>query len=238
MPSVIAPYYTDHMKKVIFALFAHPDDEAFGPAGTLLVEKAAGNEVHVICATAGENGTNPDDVPDLGAVRLAEWRAAGALLGTDSMHYLGYIDGQLSNSVYLEIADKIQHIVSSIIADRPETEIEFISMDHNGITGHIDHIVIGRVASYLFYRLKATDSRVTRLRLACVPRDQLPTQNCDWLYMDAGRTEQEIGERIDARAHLDTIYDIIAAHHSQRADAATHLKNDDHVAINHFIVKN
>lgn len=225
------------MKKVIFAIFAHPDDEAFGPAGTLLVEKAAGNEVHLICATAGENGTNPDGAADLSATRLAEWREAGALLGADSMHHLGYIDGQLSNNVYLEIADKIQAIITSTAADRPEIEIEFMSLDLNGITGHIDHIVMGRVASYLFYRLKASDSRLTRLRLACISRDQLPTHNCNWLYMEAGRTAQEIGETIDARAHLDTIHGIIAAHHSQRADATAHLKNGDRIAINHFIVK-
>lgn len=225
------------MKKVIFAIFAHPDDEAFGPAGTLLVEKAAGNEVHLICATAGENGTNPDHVPDLGVTRLAEWHAAGELLGADSMHHLGYLDGHLNNSAYLEIAEAIERIITPIIADRPDIEIEFMSLDLNGLTGHIDHIVMGRVTSYLFYRLKATDSRFTRLRLACLSNDQLPEPNCDWLYMDAGRTAQEIGESVDARAHLDTIHTIIAAHHSQRADAAAHLKNGDHIAINHFIVK-
>lgn len=224
------------MKKVIFAIFAHPDDEAFGPAGTLLVEKAAGNEVHLICATAGENGTNPDNLPDLGTARLAEWRRAGELLGADSMHYLGYIDGELNNNVYLEIANKIQEIIKSIVANRSEVEIELLSLDHNGITGHIDHIVVGRIASYLFYRLKPADSRVTRLRLACASRDKLPDHNCNWLYMDAGRTDQEISERIDARAHLDTIQKIIAAHHSQREDATAHLKDGDRIAINHFIV--
>lgn len=225
------------MHKVIFGIFAHPDDEAFGLAGTLLVEKAAGNEVHLICATAGENGTNPDNVPDLGATRLAEWRSAGQLIGADSMHHLGYEDGRLSNSVYLEIADKIQRIIAPIITDRPDVEIEFMSIDLNGITGHIDHIVIARVASYLFYRLKGSDSRITRLRLACAPKDRLPTHTCDWLYMEAGRTKQEIGERVDARVHLDTIREIIAAHHSQRTDSATHLKSGDKVAINYFIVK-
>ena len=40
--------YTEHMKKIIFGIFAHPDDEAFGPSGTLLLETRSGTELHLI----------------------------------------------------------------------------------------------------------------------------------------------------------------------------------------------
>lgn len=226
------------MKKIIFGIFAHPDDEAFGPSATLLMEKAAGNAVHLICATAGESGMNPDNHEELALLRLEEWKTAGSLIGADSMHHLGYKDGHLCNVNYHEVADSIETIVRDTIEDAPEDiEIEFMSIDLNGVTGHLDHIFIGRVACYVFCNLKKTDPRFTRIRLACLSREQVPVSNCNWLYMDAGRTAEEIGEVIDGREHLETVHTIMRAHHSQRSDAETHIKtHGENVAVNHFVV--
>lgn len=225
------------MKKVIFGIFAHPDDEAFGPVGTLLMEKEAGNEVHLITATAGDNGVNPDGVEQLALTRLEEWRAAGELIGADSMHYLGYQDGYLSNIEYHGAARKLKDIVHKITDGRKDISIEFISMDHNGITGHLDHIFISRVSAYVFYTLKRSDHRFSRLRLACLPREYAPKANCNWLYMDAGRNAKEIGEVVDASAHYDKICEIIRVHHSQRADGERHLaQKGKRVAKNHFLI--
>jgi LmbE family N-acetylglucosaminyl deacetylase len=227
------------MKKIIIGIFAHPDDEAFGPSGTLLMEKAAGNEVHLICATAGESGMNPDNHEELALVRLEEWKHAGTLIGADSMHQLGYKDGYLSNINYHEAAEKITAIVEDIIRNAPEdASIEFMSIDLNGITGHLDHIFVGRVTCYVFCNLKKQDKRVTRVRLACLPNEFAPEANCDWLYMEAGRTADEIGETVDARKHVDTVYQIMRAHHTQRNDGEAHIKRlGEQVAINHFLVR-
>lgn len=226
------------MKKVIFGIFAHPDDEAFGPCGTLLTEKAAGNEVHLICATPGQNGMNPDGYADLGAERLKEWQAAGGLLDADSMHPLGYEDGQLSNALYMEVAQRIQYIVTETLLGRDDIEsVEFMSLDLGGLTGHLDHIFMSRVACYVFYTLKATDERFDRIRLACLTSEDFPTSNTDWLYMDAGRPENEITETIDAREHLEHIDEIMRCHHSQRGDYETvKAAHGDLVAVNHFVV--
>ena len=228
------------MKKLIFGIFAHPDDEAFGPVGTLLMEKEAGSEVHLICATAGENGNNPDKDPALGETRLKEWQSAGELLDADSMHYLGYEDGTLSNSVYLEAAEKIQRIVGDAIADRDDiSSIEFLSLDGNGLTGHLDHIFVSRVACYVFFKLKEVDERFSKIRLTCLHQNDFPEANCGWLYMEAGRTADEIDETVDASEHLDKIKEIMYTHHSQRGDCESVLERmGDQVAINHFLVLN
>lgn len=224
------------MKKVIFGIFAHPDDEAFGPSGTLLMEKAQGAEIHLICATAGENGMNPDNVSNLAEVRLDEWRSAGALIGADSMHYLGYKDGSLSNDKYLEIASKIDDIMRGITHDRDDIVIEFMTTDFNGITGHIDHICIARVTAYVYCNLKEQDPRVSRMRLACVSERDIPAANCRWLYMERGRSANEIAETVDASQHLETILKIMHAHHTQREDCAAHLEHmGDRVALNYFL---
>jgi len=226
------------MKKIIFGIFAHPDDEAFGPAGTLIMEKTAENEVHLICATGGENGTNPDEVENLGEVRLSEWRAAGELIGADSMHHLGYEDGTLSNNVYLSTDDKVKTIVTEVLIDKPDIEVEFMTLDPNGLTGHIDHIVISRVATFVFFTLKQADARFTRIRYSCFSNQDSPESDYSWLYMDAGHAPEEIGETVDASEYLAQIKSVMNAHNSQRGDRDSLLARlGDKVAINHFLVK-
>ena len=44
------------MKQTLLALFAHPDDEAFGTGGTLSQVATAGADVTLVCTTRGEVG--------------------------------------------------------------------------------------------------------------------------------------------------------------------------------------
>lgn len=227
------------MKKIIFGIFAHPDDEAFGPAGTLINEVQSGTELHLICFTPGDAGTNPDNAVNLGEVREQEWRKAGALIGASSMHLLGYRDGHLDNQIMIEAANRITAIVRDVVDQAPtDSVIEFMSLDLNGYTGHIDHIVAARTACQVFYRFKSDDERFTRIRLACLPRSIIPVINTDWIFAEAGRTNDEINETIDARHQRDTIMQVMDAHHSQRADRDYTLKSQgDTLGLNYFIVR-
>jgi LmbE family N-acetylglucosaminyl deacetylase len=227
------------MKKIIFGIFAHPDDEAFGPAGALLSETRAGTELHLITFTYGDQGTNPDNVQDLGNVREIEWRQAGELLGATSMHSLGYKDGHLNNLAMIEATTRIIDIVTSIIRDAPsDTRIEFMTLDTNGYTGHIDHIVVARSACLAFYRLKERDQRIARIRLACLSDVINPKINTDWIYMEAGHTPDEINEIVDARQFRDDIIAVMKVHHSQRHDCEATIKNQGtNLGLNYFIVK-
>lgn len=224
------------MTKHLFGIFAHPDDEAFGPAGTLIQEVHRGTTVHLITLTAGEAGTNPDNLENLGEVRLREWHEAGAIIGATSMHHFGYIDGQLNNTDHLAITDRLMALVQELTSD--DDEIEFMTMDLNGITGHIDHIVAGRSACLAFYRLKEMGIPVTRLRLACISETDMPSDNIDFVYMEKGYPAEAINEIIDARAYAPTITQVMRCHHTQRQDCETNLaRQGDRLGINHFIVK-
>jgi LmbE family N-acetylglucosaminyl deacetylase len=224
------------VKKLLFGIFAHPDDEAFGPGGALIKAVRDGVELHLITLTLGQNGTNPDNVPDLGTVRREEWLKSGQMMGAVGQHELGYTDGRLSNIDMIEIADKIQHIVHEAIAGR-DVQVEFMGLDLNGLTGHIDHIVATRALCLAFYRLKQNDSRFRSIRLFCLPREQNPTSNTAWIYMEAGRTPEEITETVDAREYHDQIIDIMRVHHSQRGDAQTQIDAlGRDIGINHFMI--
>lgn len=226
------------MKKILFGIFAHPDDEAFGPSGTLMKEVRAGATLHLITLTSGDAGTNPDGHEDLGAVRLKEWRKAGKLMGATSMHYLGYKDGMLSNNSLLSASEKIEEIIRGTIKTcEPTDEIEFVTFDLNGISGHIDHIVASRAACLVFYRLKKTDKRFRKICLFCIPEHDLPSPNVSWLYMEAGRKESEITAMVDASDISEDIKTIIRIHHTQRSDGEGHIERmGEQIGINHYIV--
>lgn len=226
------------MQKIIFGIFAHPDDEAFGPAATLIKEVHDGTELHLICLTAGENGTNPDNVPDLGKIRLQEWHKASTLIGATSMQHLGYTDGTLNNALHQEISTKVMDIVAEKTNGRENYEIEFMSLDLNGFTGHIDHIVAARSACLAFYRLRDQGLPMSRVRLFCWVFDQQPYIDTSFVFMEPGRTPAEISETIDARNYLDQVDAVMRAHHTQRGDYAWMVdKRGDTLAVNHFIVK-
>lgn len=210
------------MRKLLLGIFAHPDDEAFGPSGTLYLAARDGAEVHLICATRGEAGNNPDKLTDLGDTRLKEWQRAGSLIGARGMKNLGYPDGQLCNDLYLPIAEQILAYVGSLCGDNEEAaEIEMITMEPHGISGHLDHIAMAHIATYAYLRLRQAPpphTTIGRLRYYCLSRDQQADTSLSWLYMPAGYAPEQIGETVDIKEIMPIKLDIMHAHHTQRDD--------------------
>lgn len=234
-----AALYLTHMKKVIFGIFAHPDDEAFGPCGTLIQEVKNGSDVHLLLLTYGDAGQNPDNVPDLAAVREREWREAGAAIGATSLRGLGYSDGHLDNIAMQTIATEVEPLVASTIAQyEMPISVEFITLEPNGLTGHIDHIVAARMASFVFYRLKSTGAPLSSIRFYCNSETTAPIHTTDWIYADKGHPEHEIDETIDARHLREQILAVMGCHTTQRADCEHYQTlQGDRLGVDHFIVK-
>lgn len=229
------------MKKLIFGIFAHPDDEGFGPACTLMKEIDGGNEVHLITLSNGDAGANPDNESDLGAARLQEWKKSGNLIGTSGLYYLGFSDGKLCNGQLEEAAERIESVVRKVVQSAQYDEIEFMAFELGGLSGHIDHIVASRAACHVFYRLRETTKLpLARIRLYCLPESVVPTPRTDWIFMDKGYTEDDIDQTIDVSDYIDRYVEIVGAHHSQRGDGAQHLKQlkeSGRTKFDHFIVR-
>lgn len=85
------------------AVYAHPDDPDVSVGGTLAAWSDAGCEVHVcICAEGDKGSSDPATVPaDLVSQRRAEVAAAGAVLGVQRHHWLGYPDGEVADDAEL-----------------------------------------------------------------------------------------------------------------------------------------
>lgn len=180
---------------------------------------------------------NPDGVDNLGDVRLKEWQAGAKLLGATSTHHLGYVDGTLGNNNHVAITGQIEAIVKKTLENRDDVEVEFIGFDLNGLTGHIDHIVASRSACLAFYRLQTKGLPMRRVRLACLTHEDHPDIDTGFVFMQPGRTSDEISETIDAREHLEKVHEIMHCHHTQRDDCDTQItKLGDRVAVDHFLV--
>jgi LmbE family N-acetylglucosaminyl deacetylase len=151
----------------LLAVLAHPDDESFGPGGTLALYAHRGVEVHLACATRGEVGeVSPEllqDYESIAKLREDELRCAATHLGIKDVHFLGYRDSGMEGSPdnehpdalaaapLNEVAARITLLVRQI---RPQVIITF---DPYGGYGHPDHIAIQRATTDAFHAASNPD---------------------------------------------------------------------------------
>ena len=221
------------MKKILIGIFAHPDDEGFGPSGSLYKAAQSDTDVHLLLVTDGGGGQNFDNVEDLAATRVKEWQESGSLIGATSLHRLGYEDGTLCNQVYPELADKVLELIQAILHTYSgDVELSMLTLDPNGLTGHIDHIVVSNVATLVFERLKQgtpAHLELGELRYYCVCKDFAPTVRSEWIYSPAGHEEREFDEIVDISDVYPKKVEIMHAHKSQTTDLNNlldHAKNN------------
>lgn len=136
------------MKKRLLLLLAHPDDETFGPGGTIAKYASEGADVYLATATRGEAGMLGDppvtDRVHLGEVRAAELSCAAGILGIRKVSFLGFCDGRLAATPRERIVEKA---VEQIRWTRPHVMIGF---GPGGVSRHPDHMVMCSVALEAF----------------------------------------------------------------------------------------
>lgn len=151
---------------VLLGIFAHPDDESFGPGGTLARYAAEGKQVHVIIATDGIAGSVEDPGVVNGHETLAQARAkelsdATVALGLTSIWSLPYRDSGMRNSADNQHpAALIQQPLEQIIAEilgyvqrlRPDV---ILTHDPFGGYGHPDHIQVCAATTAAFHLLRS-----------------------------------------------------------------------------------
>jgi len=123
--------------RTVLGVFAHPDDETFGPGATLARLAGEGHQVHLLTATRGEAGTIGRSASfgrqELASLREAELVAACAALGILPPEILTLPDSGLAR---LEEETLLRPFVRKIRSVRPDILISFHA---DGISGHADH---------------------------------------------------------------------------------------------------
>ena len=127
----------------ILFIAAHPDDPEFFAGATLARWAAEGNHVSYLIVTGGQKGTDRTDITphELAALREVEQHNAAAVLGVHDIHFLHYVDGELSNTLELQrdLAREIRRTRPDIIAT---TDHQTVHSGSRGIN-HNDHRVMG-----------------------------------------------------------------------------------------------
>lgn len=147
-------------KKALLAVLAHPDDESFGPGGTLAKYAQNGIDVHIAIATDGAAGSIAEghDVAreELAHVRADELEAAVKILG-GQLHRLGYRDsgmrGDPSNQhpdafINGEKRESIRKVVKLIRQNRTHV---VLTHDETGGYFHPDHIRCWDITTAAFH---------------------------------------------------------------------------------------
>ena len=123
------------------AVLAHPDDESFGPGGSLAKYGSEGVKTYVVTATRGERGRYHDGTESpgpeaMGRIREQELLNAAEVLGVEEVSFLDYMDGELDRA---DPNEAIGKIVQHLRRVRPQVVLTF---DQAGAYGHADHIAI------------------------------------------------------------------------------------------------
>ena len=218
-------------KKTIVAIFAHPDDEAFGPGGTLAI-LAQNHDVHIICVTQGDAGHNgTKDTRTLSDIRAEELQNAAKMLGIQQVHFLNYKDGTLCNNEYHTIAVELTKLVHKL---NPSI---LITYEPRGVSGHLDHIAVSMITSFIFER----NCNAEELWYFCLSDEMAAEiskrQKPYFVYSPPGYPLAQIDKTFDISPVLDLKLAAMKQHISQWKDENTLssiLKKFPH---EHFIVK-
>ncbi|MEM7128762.1 MAG: PIG-L family deacetylase [Chloroflexota bacterium] len=155
----------------LLAVFAHPDDESFGPGGMLAKYAAQGYNVHVIIATDGNAGSvEAGSIEDeevrqhgttLAQVRSKELSDAAVALGITTIWSLPYRDSGMRGAPENQNPRAlIQQPIEQLVAEVAEYMQRLgpqvvVTHDPFGGYGHPDHIRCCEAVSAAFYKMRS-----------------------------------------------------------------------------------
>jgi LmbE family N-acetylglucosaminyl deacetylase len=211
------------------AVVAHPDDDTFAVGGTVAMHaEDPGFRFTLIHATSGDAGEIADPAlasrETLAEVREEEDRRSWRTLGRepDRHEWLRYRDGGLASEDLGELVDRVS---ATLREERPDVVMTF---GPDGVTGHPDHVTIGRAATEAFHRLRGEAiGGFLRLLYTAIPLSELELWNQrliaegkepyrqDRLYDPHGVPDETIGVVVDRTAVAPRVLAALREHRTQ-----------------------
>jgi LmbE family N-acetylglucosaminyl deacetylase len=132
--------HVDESWSSALAIVAHPDDLEYGTAAAVARWTAQGKRVAYCLATSGEAGIDALPPEECGPLREAEERASAAIVGVETVDFLGHPDGVLEYGLPLR-----RDIARAIRRHRPDVVITGNYHDSwgPGTRNQADHMALG-----------------------------------------------------------------------------------------------
>ncbi len=232
------------MSRSLLAIFAHPDDEAFGTGGTLAYYARQGVRVGLVCATRGEVGEISDPAlatPEtLGKVREGELQCAADALGISDLIFLDYRDSGMDGTAENDHADAFVKADADIVVAKLVQIIRqfqptiVLTFEPNGGYGHPDHKAIHRYTVSAVaaagdasqYPNAGAPWQVSRLFYTAIPRssfvamrDRMQEQGIDTSDFDLIENhswpDDQINLTLDVSDDVDTKWQSFNCHRTQ-----------------------
>lgn len=196
------------MKKSILCVIAHPDDEAFGPSGTLaLLSKK--HDVHILCVTDGASDVRFHPMGEtLAAIRSKELHRSANVIGAKSVHFLGYKDGSLCNNLYHEIAEKIDELCEKLNIRL------LITQEPQGVSGHLDHVAVSMITTFVYERRPS----IKAVWYYCITKEVRASIPTYFIHFPDGYDRKEIDLVVDISGVIPQKIVAIKCHASQSKD--------------------
>lgn len=151
----------------LLVVTAHPDDEAGGFGGSLVLYRRRGVETYVLCLTPGQaarnrGGARSDD--ELAAMRRQEFARACEILEVTQSEVLGFPDAKLDRNDFYSMTEQVTKRVRQI---RPQVMLTF--GPEGAITAHVDHSMASLVATMAFHWAARTNRFVDQIKAGLRP---------------------------------------------------------------------
>jgi LmbE family N-acetylglucosaminyl deacetylase len=202
------------------AVVAHPDDIEYGVGSAVARWTAQGKSVAYVLITSGEAGIDSMSPEKAKSLREQEERAGAAIVGVESVEFLGHPDGTIEYGLGLR-----QDIARAVRRHRPEA---LITLNHHPTWGGrsfnmADHRVVGlavmdaaRDAANRWVFSDLIDEGYdpwSGVRMVCIGASPYPTHAVDVSgYLDKGVESLQahraylegLGGAFDARSFLES----------------------------------
>ena len=197
----------------LLAVFAHPDDESFGPGGTLAKYAADGVQLAVVIATRGEGSTLGAKLygDKLGQVRSVELACASEALGISDLTLWSYPDTKLNQVGVQELAEKVASVISEFSPD------VIMTFHPRGITGNPDHIAMTEavVSAHSTVDTSADGSHRPSLYFWSITDNMAEHLRRISVSTFVGVPEEDVSAIIDTSSYLTQQWEAIHCHKSQ-----------------------
>jgi len=203
------------MKKIVLAIFSHPDDAEIMCAGTLSLLKKAGWEIHIATMTPGDKGSDKYKREEISRIRKAEATKAAELIGA-TYHCLEFED------VYIIYSrESINNTTGLIRKIRPAIVLTASPTDYM-----IDHEITSLIVQTACFSCGMKNMEV----------NEKPYEPVPYLYYsDAMEGKDKFGNPFQPSIYVDITGEIslkekmLACHDSQRSWLLLHHKVDEYI---------